>query len=334
MGAVGTRFEQHRRYEPACSGVVLYLGLKKRYEHLAHHDFVFSRDPKEEFNWIYKLGEPAPDPTCYLAATTCSEPATVPPGGEALYVLVHTPYLRPHHDWKRMLPEYRRVIIEKLKDRPDAGHRGTHRSNAPHAARHPRALSRFERGNLRPGEPRTLPRRLQAGKQLRDLRGLYLAGGAAHPGPGMLMVLMSGWIADTLDRDGVAERASVGAPRPGKAASGVSCCLKSAMPLEAIESSERASSSWSAPVSGRAWVHGCVAAVRHWRQASLRREVLPPVSARWLLLVHLVFAALLPPALPFAARVPERFAAGTARAAARDLLESRLVVGCASSASC
>jgi diapolycopene oxygenase len=26
-------------------------------------------------------------------------------GGEALYVLVHTPYLRPHHDWTRMLPE-------------------------------------------------------------------------------------------------------------------------------------------------------------------------------------------------------------------------------------
>jgi phytoene dehydrogenase-like protein len=37
-----------------------------------------------------------------------------------------------------------------------------------------------------------------------DLQGLYLAGGAAHPGPGMPMVLMSGWIAaDALDRDGV-----------------------------------------------------------------------------------------------------------------------------------
>ena len=36
----------------------------------------------------------------------------------------------------------------------------------------------------------------------RDLKGLYLAGGAAHPGPGMPMVMMSGWIAaDTLDQD-------------------------------------------------------------------------------------------------------------------------------------
>jgi phytoene dehydrogenase-like protein len=39
-----------------------------------------------------------------------------------------------------------------------------------------------------------------------DVTGLYLAGGAAHPGPGMPMVMMSGWIAaDALDRDRVVE---------------------------------------------------------------------------------------------------------------------------------
>ena len=114
-GPVADRFERRRGYEPACSGVVLYLGLNRRYEHLAHHDFVFSRDPHEEFDWIYRRGEPAPDPTCYLAATTCTEPETAPPGGEALYVLVHTPYLRPHHDWSKMFPAYRKIILEKLK---------------------------------------------------------------------------------------------------------------------------------------------------------------------------------------------------------------------------
>ena len=198
------RFERRRSYEPACSGVVLYLGLNKRYEHLAHHDFVFSRDPHEEFDCIYKKGEPAPDPTCYLAATTCTEPGTAPPGGEALYVLVHTPYLRPHHDWKKMLPEYRRVILDKLKrtgGMPDIEERIVfERALTPQdihdryhvlngaiygLASHGKFLGAFKPGNRSP-----------------DLRGLYLAGGAAHPGPGMPMVLMSGWIAaDTLDRD-------------------------------------------------------------------------------------------------------------------------------------
>jgi phytoene desaturase len=203
-GAIGTPFERRRKYEPACSGVVLYLGLNKRYEHLSHHDFVFSRDPHEEFDWIYKKGEPAPDPTCYLAATTCTEPGTAPAGGEALYVLVHAPYLRPHHDWKAMLPAYRRVILEKLQRTgqmpnlesrivfertltPQDIHDRYHVLNGAiyGLASHGKFLGAFKPGNRSP-----------------DLRGLYLAGGAAHPGPGMPMVLMSGWIAaDTLDRD-------------------------------------------------------------------------------------------------------------------------------------
>ena len=100
--------------EPACSGVVFYLGLNRAYEHLAHHCFVFSRDAHEEFDHIYKRGELAPDPTCYLAAPARTDPAVAPPGGEALYILVHTPYLRPHHDWSRMLGEYRKVVFAKL----------------------------------------------------------------------------------------------------------------------------------------------------------------------------------------------------------------------------
>ena len=62
---------------------------------------MFSRDPEEEFDSIYKRGEPAPDPTCYLAAPAATDPSVAPEGGEALYVLVHTPYLRPHHDWSQ-----------------------------------------------------------------------------------------------------------------------------------------------------------------------------------------------------------------------------------------
>lgn len=217
-GRVGARFEKRRKYEAACSGVVLYLGLNRRYEHLAHHDFVFSRDPHEEFDWIYKRGEPAPDPTCYLAATTCTEPGTAPAGGEALYVLVHTPYLRPHHDWTKMLPAYRGVIIEKLKRTggmkdieeriiferaltPRDIHDRYHVLNGAiyGLASHGRFLGAFKPGNRSP-----------------DLRGLYLAGGSAHPGPGMPMVLMGGWIAaDALDQDGVAGRNRNGARLSG-----------------------------------------------------------------------------------------------------------------------
>jgi len=198
------KFERKNRYEAACSGVVLYLGLNRRYKHLLHHNFVFSRDPEEEFDFIYKRGEPAPDPSAYVCAPAISEPEVAPPDCEALYVLVHTPYLRSNHDWKKMLPTYRETILDKLERTggmenirdaivyesaltpEDIHHRYRVLDGAIYGlASHGRFLGAFKPANRRT-----------------DFEGLYLAGGAAHPGPGMPMVLMSGWIAaDSLDQD-------------------------------------------------------------------------------------------------------------------------------------
>jgi phytoene desaturase len=208
-GDIGRRFDTRREYEPACSGVVLYLGLKERYEHIAHHNFVFSRDHEEEFDAIYNRGEPAPDPTAYLCAPSQTEPAVAPAGGEALYVLVHAPYLRPHHDWKKMLPAYRRTIINKLK-------RTAGMEDLEHRIVCERVLTPqdiHDRYRVLNGAIYGLSSHgkflgaLKPGNRSGDVRGLYLAGGAAHPGPGMPMVLMSGWItADALDKDGVVEK--------------------------------------------------------------------------------------------------------------------------------
>lgn len=202
-GTAGKKFDRRRKYEPACSGVVLYLGLNRRYEHLAHHDFVFSRDPHEEFHAIYDLGEPAPDPTCYLAATASTDPASAPAGGEALYVLVHTPYLRKHHDWSKMLPAYRQVILNKLKRTAgltDIEDRIVFESALTPQDIHDRyrVLNGAIYGISSHGR---LNGAFKPPNVSRDVEGLFLAGGAAHPGPGMPMVLMSGWIAaDTLDQ--------------------------------------------------------------------------------------------------------------------------------------
>ena len=208
-GQPAQRFKRRRKYEPACSGVVMYLGLNKAYDHFLHHNFVFSRDPVEEFETIYERGEPAPDPTCYVCAPGLTEPAVAPKGGEALYVLVHTPHLHPGQDWRSMYPTYRKVILEKLartggmKDieqriafeamlTPADIHRryGVLDGAIYGLASHGRFSGAFKPSNRSP-----------------DAKGLYLAGGSAHPGPGMPMALMSGWIAaDALDRDGVASK--------------------------------------------------------------------------------------------------------------------------------
>jgi diapolycopene oxygenase len=197
-------FDNARKYEPACSGVVLYLGLNKRYDHLAHHDFVFSRDPHEEFHAIYDLGIPAPDPTCYLAATSASDPSSAPAGGEALYVLVHTPYLRPGQDWQQMFPGYRQVILDKLKRTAGL----TDIEDRIVFERHLTPQDIHDRYRVLNGAIYGISSHgvfngaFKPANRSRELDGLYLAGGAAHPGPGMPMVMMSGWIAaDSLDHD-------------------------------------------------------------------------------------------------------------------------------------
>lgn len=205
--------EQIRRRWPerACSGVVLYLGLDHSPDHLLHHNFVFSRDAEEEFDAIYKRGQPAPDPTCYVCAPGRTEPDAAPEGCESIYVLVHAPHLRPSHDWGQLWPDYRRSILRKLETAAGLEDLESHvvfesvltpsdierRYAAPAGAiygfaSHGRLTGAFKSGNRR-----------------EDVQGLYLAGGSAHPGPGMPMVMMSGWIAaDALDKAGVASRST------------------------------------------------------------------------------------------------------------------------------
>ncbi len=75
---VADKFMSKRKFEAACSGVVLYLGLRKKYDHILHHNFVFSRDPHVEFGEIYGKGEPAADPTCYVCAPSLSGDKVAP----------------------------------------------------------------------------------------------------------------------------------------------------------------------------------------------------------------------------------------------------------------
>jgi phytoene desaturase len=204
LGGSGAQLKREHSLEPACSGVVFYLGLERAYPHLAHHDFVFSRDAEEEFDAIYTRGEPAPDPTCYIAAPARTDPAVAPAGGEALYILVHTPYLRPHHDWRTMLPAYRRVVFDKLARTAGL----TDLEQRIRVERHLTPQDIHDRYRVLNGAIYGLASHgrftgaFKPANRRTDVPGLYLAGGAAHPGPGMPMVLMSGWIAaDALDAD-------------------------------------------------------------------------------------------------------------------------------------
>lgn len=186
-----------RKYTPACSGAVLYLGLSRQYEHLAHHNFLFSADSRAEFDDIYAAGIPARDPSIYLAVPSRTDPHQAPPGHEALYILIHTPYLRPGQRWEGpggMLEQYRPTIMRILRER--GGMHDIEEHIVVERSLTPAGIERMY--NAEGGAIYGLAShgRLHGGFKPRNrsrvYRNLYLAGGSANPGPGVPMVLMSG----------------------------------------------------------------------------------------------------------------------------------------------
>jgi phytoene desaturase len=184
------------KYRPACSGLVLYLGLDRRYEHLAHHNFMFSRSSDAEFADLYQRGLPAQDPTLYLAAPSRTDETQAPPGCEALYVLIHTPARSPEQNWHGpggILETYRPVVLSKLTrmGMPDIEshiviekHLTPNMIDRMYNAEGGAIYGLASHGRLKGGfKPRN---------RSRVLDNLYLSGGSVNPGPGVPMVLMSG----------------------------------------------------------------------------------------------------------------------------------------------
>ena len=199
LGDAGSVREQQSiaaRYTPACSGVVLYLGLDRQYDHLLHHNFLFSGDSIAEFDDIYAKGIPARDPTIYLCVPSRTDPEQAPKGGEALYALIHTPWRREGQQWEGpggLLEQYRPVIIDKLKR---FGMQDIERHIVVERNLTPASIERLY--NAEGGAIYGLAShgKLHGGFKPRNrsgaVRNLYLAGGSANPGPGVPMVLMSG----------------------------------------------------------------------------------------------------------------------------------------------
>jgi diapolycopene oxygenase len=86
-----------RRFEPACSGIILDLGLDIRYPQLAHHNFFFSGDQRKHFDAVFHKGVLSADPTIYLVAASKTDASVAPPGCDCLKILPHIPCLDEAH---------------------------------------------------------------------------------------------------------------------------------------------------------------------------------------------------------------------------------------------
>lgn len=81
------------KFEPACSGLVLELGLDCQYPQLAHHNFFYSDHQREHFHTVFRKRQLPPDPTIYLVAASRTDPTVAPAGCDCLKILPHIPHI-------------------------------------------------------------------------------------------------------------------------------------------------------------------------------------------------------------------------------------------------
>jgi phytoene desaturase len=201
---LGNKSEGWRRFtglEPSCSGFVLFLGVKKQYQQLRHHNILFSRDYRNEFADIFERKVPPPDPTIYICWTGRTDPTHAPAGHSNLFVLVNAPYLTDNYDWQKpgTAQAYRDVIINRMRE---FGLEGLEEALEVEEIMTPLDLQ--ERYNAERGAIYGLSSNnrfsafLRPPNRSRKIKGLYYVGGSTHPGGGVPLVTLSARIVANL----------------------------------------------------------------------------------------------------------------------------------------
>ncbi len=183
------------RLEPSSSGLVLLLGVRGAHPQLAHHNVFFCADYAREFDDLFARGVPPDDPTLYACITSKTDAGHAPPGCENWFVLVNAPALSPTFDWDRQGPAYMQRVKALLAERAglDPGAIVCEQVITPAQMQ---AQYGGNRGAIYGYSSNTRSAAfMRPANRDPQVRGLYYAGGSAHPGGGVPLVTLSGMAA-------------------------------------------------------------------------------------------------------------------------------------------
>ncbi len=181
------------RRETSVSGFVFLLALDRQVEELDCHNIFFTPDYEKEFLEIFGGARPLSAPTLYLHNPVKVDPGLAPPGKSAWFVLVNAPPLDRCPDWPEDYPER---LLEMLGS-------CLRRHGMPFDREwilwsESRGPQFFEReygawkGSLYGLSSNTLRDAFFRVRNRGPVRGVAFAGGSAHPGGGIPLVLQSG----------------------------------------------------------------------------------------------------------------------------------------------
>jgi phytoene desaturase len=188
------------RIEPGGSGMVLLLGVEGTYPQLAHHTKFMPADYTSDLSAMFQTHTIPTDPCIYVCASTRTDASQAPDGCENLFVLTSAPSIDGRIDWKTQGRQYRDQVIQTLEHR--WGLTDLSRRIVVERQFTPADLQSIYNANAGSiygiGSNSRRAAFLRPPNRDRDIKGLYFAGGATHPGGGLPLVTLSGKIASEL----------------------------------------------------------------------------------------------------------------------------------------
>jgi len=184
------------RRERSSSALIFYWGVGRAFPQLHLHNILFSRDYAAEFNHIFRLRKPYPDPTVYINITAKMEEGQAPPGKENWFVMVNVPAGDVMSD-QAARATLRTAVLHKLGRMLGTdleAHLETEDILTPQGIE---ADTHSFMGSLYGTSSNSRwAAFLRHANSTSGIRGLYFTGGSVHPGGGIPLCLKSARIVD------------------------------------------------------------------------------------------------------------------------------------------
>lgn len=172
---------------------VLYFGLDRRYEDVAHHTVLFGPRYRELLTEIFNGPELPDDFSLYLHAPSVTDPSMAPEGCSSYYVLSPVPHLgKAKIDWASVGERYCQKILNELEQRVLPG------LNQHLVAKHfitpedfKRDLSAYQGSAFSVAPKLTQSAYFRPHNRDSKIPGLYIVGAGTHPGAGLPGVINS-----------------------------------------------------------------------------------------------------------------------------------------------
>ncbi|MCX7606398.1 MAG: phytoene desaturase family protein [Bacteroidia bacterium] len=176
--------------DSSLSGLVFLWGVRAQ-TCLPHHTVFFSEDYRQEFESLFRVRKPPPEPTIYVAITSKEDSSHAPQGGENWFVLLNMPAWEG--EWPaRETQRLREAVLYRLERAVPGLERAKIEEEAVLTPAYWQAMGSKGGSLYGAASNRVWSAFVRPPNRSRRFEGLYFVGGSTHPGGGIPLVLLSG----------------------------------------------------------------------------------------------------------------------------------------------